>query len=936
MVSAAADFVAFDLETTGLSPKSDRVIEIGAVRLGPDMAVRDRLELLVDPSMPIPLAVQRLTGLTDRDVRGAPSPPEAMAQFADFCDGARLVAHGGAFDMAFCAALVPQAFGGSRTVFDTLDLARILLPAAASHSLPLLSEALEIVHDRPHRALSDAEATAMLFRHLVDKAESVPGTLLDALRRVAAEAPGALREFFDEVVRGHGSAPNGRGPMVPAAVAGSLAATGEFVGALDGPLPEVVATLLGPGGPVAQRVPAYEYRDAQVQMARAVAQTLDRGGRLLVEAGTGVGKSLAYLLPLALWTQRTGRRAVVATHTITLQEQLADKDLRALREFLPNPPETAMLKGRQHYISLRRWERFLATPSHGPHGAVDLDVVRFKLKLLCWLAQTQTGDKSELRLAGADDQLWLRVQSEADDCLGAACANWRDSRCFMVAARRKALRADLVVTNHSLLLADAEREGQVLGAYSALVVDEAHHLEEAATKQLGATLRAADVLGVLDRLGEPAAAGSELSSALAAAREATHRIFGDVKGFIVEHFGSDGAANATLGLRDEVRTSDRFQSTLHRAAWHALRAYRTAATALLDSRGTRPIQGNLLPQPDRVDDELALAAQALADAADVVERVLLQTSEARVAWLELRAEQAELHEAPVDVAETLRRSVFDRVEAGVLTSATLSVAGSFDYVKRRTGVGEQADELILDSPFDFLSQALSVLPTGIPPYDDPAYDQALTDLCADIAVRLRGRMLVLFTGYSPLKRVHALLLSRMANVGIAVLGQGLDGTRRQVLASFLKNPQTVLLGTNTFWEGIDIPGDALSCVVIAKLPFPVPTDPLVQARAQLVSDPFAQLALPEAVLRLKQGFGRLIRHGGDRGAVVLCDSRLATREYGRAFIEALPRAAVARVRLEDVGDAVEAFVVHGMAPPAADLEFLTAMAASHAWEDEPA
>ena len=935
-MGAAADFVAFDLETTGLSPKSDRVIEIGAVRFGADMAAHDRLELLVDPGMPVPLAVQRLTGLSDRDLRGAPSPQEAMAQFADFCAGARLVAHGGMFDMAFCSALVPQAFGTGRAVFDTLDLARILLPLAASHSLPLLSGQLEIAHDRPHRALSDAETTWQLFRHLVELAERMPATLLDTMRRVAAEAAGPLGDFFREVVSTQPAATTSRPVPVPV----PSPATPEPIvvpGAteLDGPLPDVVATLLGPDGPVARRIPSYEYRDAQVQMARAVAQTLDRGGRLMVEAGTGVGKSLAYLLPLALWARRTGNRAVVATHTVTLQEQLADRDLRALREFLPGAPETAVLKGRQHYISLRRWERFLATPSRGAHGAVDLDVVRFKLKLLCWLAETQTGDKGELRLAGQDDQLWQRVQSEAEDCLGAACANWRDGRCFMVAARRDALRADLVVTNHALLLADAEREGQVLGAYQALVVDEAHHLEESATQQLGATLRAADVLSVLDRLGEPEDTGTEVATALASAREATQRIFGDVKGHLIEHFGSDGAANGTLGLRDEVRADERFQATVQRAAWHALRAYRAAATALLDARGTRPFQQELLPQPDRLDDELALSAQALNEAADVIDRVILNPWADRVAWLELRAEQAELHEAPIDVSQSLRATVFDRVDAAVLTSATLAVARSFDYVRQRTGIGEQAHELILDSPFDFLSQALSVLPTGIPPYDDPAYDQALTDLVADVAVRLRGRLLVLFTGYSPLKRVHGLLQSRMANVGIAVLGQGLDGTRRQVLASFVSNPQTVLLGTSTFWEGIDVPGDACQCVVIAKLPFPVPTDPLVQARAQRVGDPFAQLALPEAVLRLKQGFGRLIRHGDDRGAVVLCDSRLATREYGRAFLEALPRAGVARLPVTEVGRAVEDFVVRGISPPG-EQEFMTAVAASSAWEDEPA
>jgi predicted DnaQ family exonuclease/DinG family helicase len=930
MGTTAADFVAFDLETTGLSPKSDRVIEIGAVRFDADLQPVDRMELLVDPAMPIPLAVQRLTGLSDRDVQGAASPQEAMAQFADFCDGTRLVAHGGIFDMAFCASLLPQAFG-NRAVFDTLDLARILLPVALSHSLPLLSQQLDIEHDRPHRALSDAETTARLFRQLVDIAEALPPGLLDTMRHVAAEAPGPLHDFFAAVVP-RDARPYHPFPLpLPTNVA-PPPANGRV--APEIPLPDAVAALLGPDGPLATTLPTYEYRDAQVQMSRAIAQSLDRGTRLMVEAGTGVGKSLAYLLPLALWTQRTGRRAVIATHTITLQEQLADKDLTALRALLPTPPETAMLKGRQHYISLRRWERFLATPSRGPHGAVDLDIVRFKLKLLCWLAQTSTGDRSELRLAGPDEQLWQRVQSEAEDCLGSACANWRDGRCFMVAARRHAAEADLVVTNHALLLADAETDGQVLGAYNALVIDEAHHLEESATNQLGATLRAADVLSIIDRLGSPQAAATQLDEALAAAREATQRIFGDVKGFLIEQFGADSAANGTLGLREEVREQERYQ-VLTRAAWHALRSYRSAATALVEARGTRPFQDALFPQPDRVDDELAIAATALADAAEVVERVLVAPRAEHVAWLELRAEQAELHEAPIDVSEQLRRSVFDRVDTTVLTSATLAVGGSFDYVRSRTGIGSGAAELILESPFDFLRQALSVLPTGIPPYDEEGYDQALADLCADVAVRLRGRTLVLFTGYSPLKRVHALLQSRMANAGIAVLGQGLDGTRRQVLASFLKNPQTVLLGTNTFWEGIDIQGDALSCVVIAKLPFPVPTDPLVQARAQRVGDPFAQLALPEAVLRLKQGFGRLIRHGEDRGAVVLCDSRLSTREYGRAFFDALPRAGLARVPLGDVGRVVDDFVHRGVAPPPPD-EFMPTVAAAHAWEDDPA
>ena len=258
--------------------------------------------------------------------------------------------------------------------------------------------------------------------------------------------------------------------------------------------------------------------------------------------------------------------------------------------------------------------------------------------------------------------------------------------------------------------------------------------------------------------------------------------------------------------------------------------------------------------------------------------------------------------------DRLREAVLRRPDAAVLTSATLSVGGSFDHLRHRLGLGAEGEELVVSSPFDFLTQALTVLPEGIPGHDDPEYDAALQGLVGDIGRRLGGRTLVLFTGYGPLRRLHGPLKRRLEPHGIAVLGQGLDGTRRQLLGSFLANRRTVLLGTSTFWEGVDVPGDALSCVVIAKLPFPVPTDPLVQARTSGMGDAFRDHALPVAALRLRQGFGRLIRRAGDRGAVVLCDPRIATREYGQAFLAALPPTRVARPALHATGRLVEDFV----------------------------
>ena len=907
------DFVAFDLETTGLSPKSDRIIEIAAVRFSRDFRVVDRLDLLVDPGVPVPLAVQRLTGLADSDVTGAPSGVEGAAQLADFCEGARLVAHGAAFDLAFCAALVPGAFAG-RTVLDTLELARILLPLAPSHSLPLLSTALDIEHLRPHRADSDSEATRLLFTHLVETAEALPSPLLASLRALVERIRGPLHDFFVEVVGGDGdrSVPLVVGSALSRRGGAEPAAAGAVAPAVIGSLAGAAVDLLGPSGPLAASE-GYEYREPQLQMARAVAQTLERSGRLLVEAGTGTGKSLAYLVPLALWARETGRRAVVATHTINLQEQLADRELATVSDLVGSRVAHAVLKGRQHYISLRRWDRFLATPDHGGHG-LPLETLRFKLKLLCWLAETEAGDRGELRLAGSEETLWERVRSETGDCLGAACANWRDARCFMVAARRAAAGAELVITNHALLLADSERQGQVLAPYSALVVDEAHRLEEAATRQLGHELRAGTVLAVLDRL-RPDDEG-ELALALARGREAVQRLFGDVKGFVAASLGIDHPGNASLALGEATRADPGYVH-LERSALHARSRLREAAEALRDARGGYAPQGALLPQPDRLDEELDLAAATLDEAAAIVDRILCNPVPESVSWLELRAEQGELHEAPLQVGDRLSGNVFDHVEATVLTSATLSVGGSVDFVRRRTGVGEGAEALVLPSPFDFLSQALCVVATDVPGYDDPAHAVALADLAAGVAGRLGGRTLVLFTGYAPLRSVHALMTTRMEAQGIAILGQGLDGTRRQVLASFVRNTRSVLLGTTSFWEGIDIPGDALSCVIIAKLPFPVPTDPLVAARGALLRDPFAELALPTAVLRLRQGFGRLIRRTADRGAVVLCDPRLESREYGPTFLQALPEALIVREPAAGVPEIVEEFVARGRVPETA-------------------
>ncbi len=912
MIQGAAPpehLVAFDLETTGLSPRSDRILEIGAVRYDDGLRRIDELQIIVDPQMPIPLAIQRLVGLTDADVRGAPPPAVAAARFAGFCDGARLIAHGGTFDLLFLRSLLSESFGAG-WIYDTLDLARILLPTFESHSLPLLSRRLGITHDRPHRALSDAQATGDLFRLLVGAGRALPEPTRAEMRRVAAQAPGPLAGFLSDVMRRPGieALPliDAESPARARQAIERSTATIATGGTRD--VGTAAAELLGPAGPFAAN-DRYEYREAQVQMALAVGQTLERKRRLLVEAGTGVGKSLAYLVPLALWAARTGKRAVVATHTVNLQEQLADRDLPAVISSLDRPLSVAVLKGRNHYLSLRRWQRFLVTPDV-EGGEPDITAIRFKLKVLAWLATSRTGDRSEVFLSGDEEQLWRRVASDVTDCLGPACANWPTARCFMVGARRNASDAAIVVSNHALLLAGTERQGQVLGPYEALVIDEAHHLEAVATEQLGTTVRFGDLALVLDRL--PAMPGSSLGADLERCREAGHRLFGDAKGFMAGKLGGEHASNGRVGLTEGVRGDSGF-GFVERSAIHAVGVLqRTAASIVAGMAGA--VQADLLPQPDRAGDELEYASIALAGLAAAIDHVLCRPRPGMVAWIEMRAEQAELHEAPIDVSGPLAEAVFDPAESVVLTSATLSVAGTFEFIRARVGIGSAADELSLPSPFDYLRQALCILPEDATAYDDPAHDLQMTALIDGIAGHLDGHTLVLFTSYGPLKRVWSLLQDRLDARGIASLAQGLDGTRRQILQSFLADPRTVLLATSSFWEGVDIPGDRLRCVVIDKLPFPVPTDPLVRARSDHLRDPFGEYILPVAVLRLRQGFGRLIRSASDHGVVVLCDPRLRTRQYGGGFLRALPPAPIALAPLDEVPAMVDGFVNAGKLP----------------------
>jgi predicted DnaQ family exonuclease/DinG family helicase len=880
------EYVALDLETTGLDPARDRVIEVGAVAFTPDQ-VTSTLEQLVDPGRPVPDTVLRLTGIRQEELRGAAAPEVALRRLSEFVRGRQPVGHGARLDVEFLEAA--GLWDESQQILDTLDIARILLPAAGSHSLPLLSSEMGFTQPRPHRALDDADATRQLLLRLREEAVALDENLKESMLALVAPYEWPVARFFADALTA--SNPN---PGPETAV--RLEAAGRGRGAeLPPDDPTALAGLLGPEGPLADLIPGYEHREPQLQMLLAVAQIQARGGTLVVEAGTGTGKSLAYLVPSLSRAVAHKERVIVSTNTHTLQEQLMAKDLPGLREWLPWDFKAVLLKGRSNYISLRRWRRYLVDPCK------DSEELMFKLKILTWLHTTVSGDRSELRLYGREEVWWTRIASDPLDCVGIHCTK---EDCYVHRARAEAEAADLVVVNHALLLADAEVGGGLLPEYDHLVIDEAHHLEDAATRGLRQEVDGPGVVALLERLSggllsdlqkqpQLGASGEAFDAALPQAANAAERVrelFHIADGWVATRLGEAERREEALRITPALREGDGWD--------HIKLSGENAVTAVaaLDGSlrkavaGVREWLGG--EEPDQGIRELEMIRGRLEAAQTVLGEALLHPDPNRVYWFSQvsRAENLLLRAAPINVGMLLRDRVYAERRSTVFTSATLSVGGTFDYFSSRVGLGPEIEEMILPSPFDFYHQALVCLPTDLPTPEHEEFDDAVEEIIAGVARRVGGRTLALFTSHRQLRDVHAALKQRIDLDDVLILGQGIDGQRRQLLKTFEESERPLLLGTSSFWEGIDIPGERLSCVIVVRLPFPVPTDPVYAARAEQVRDPFLQLALPQAALRLKQGFGRLIRRSTDRGAVVILDNRILGRDYGKTFLEVLPPA----------------------------------------------
>jgi DNA polymerase-3 subunit epsilon/ATP-dependent DNA helicase DinG len=937
-------FVALDLETTGLDPKRDQIIEIGAVRFQGNR-ILDQFITFVNPGRAIPLRIQQLTGIRHSDVVKAPTlaaiAPELLAFVG--ADVTAVVAHNASFDMGFLRA---AGIHFQRPVLDTFELATMLLPNADSYSLAELCHTLQIALGEAHRALDDTLATAELFMRLNDRLTALPAATLDLLLECGREVDWPPLMLFADAREqqrrsGLAVAPDALAAVKPAVNAWLPSAVSPALLADENsarqPIPvESIDSFFAPAGPLAHHFgPLYETRSGQVQMAQQVLRAFNQGDHMLLEAGTGTGKSLAYLAPTALWSVVNQRRVVIATNTITLQEQLLEKDLLQLQAALQAAgqplPNIALLKGRNNYLCTRRLR---AWRTNRQLSAAELVLLA---KVLVWLPTTTTGDVSELFLANATERaLWQRLCSDAATCTPERCgeqAGQGNVQDFFYHARRQAEQAHLLIVNHALLVADLKAEGRVLPPYSHLIVDEAHRLDEAATDQMTYRIEWSWVLALLRRLSlddplfthlhyqlrqqEQSGLQDQLNRISRTSGQFAQQLneFADRLLYFAQHQDDvrrDAGYSQQIFLDQRRRTQQ--QWTQIELIWsqastrlHQLVDQLTKVLEKLDAlrwRQSEP-EATLYSEAQDVQSQLQTLVQRL-------DELVFQDDETDshtvITWMELNEEgnRVSLSIAPLYVNEILEKSLTLPKRTAIFTGATLRTGSGFTFIRDRLGLWH-ATALTVDSPFNYTSTTLLMMPHDLPLPDHAYYQQAVERAIIDATLATGGRTLVLFTSYAQLRTTADAIRSELDRSGITVLEHGAS-SRNRLLREYRRLEKAVLLGTRSFWEGVDLPGDELRCLVIVRLPFAVPSDPIVAARSRDLENSFSDYMLPDAILRFRQGFGRLIRRATDRGVVILLDSRLWRKEYGSAFLESLPTCTISKAPLANLSEEIPAWL----------------------------
>ena len=914
------NFLVIDLETTGLNPAEAEIIEIGAVKIQGGQ-ITESFQTLVRPKQKLLPEISELTGITDAMLTNAPSADFALQALQDFAgDFSFWVAHNKDFESAFLNPWLER----QPQWLDSIDIAKITLPLERYFRLGHLIDILQIEHDQLHRALADAMATAKLLLILLRRLIALPESLWREWLLICGSLALPLAELLRNLYQ------NTNPQLRPASFTDTLSNNQtEFTYPEPAERPEPDENYQLPLQQITgffQQLPenGFEYRPEQIKMSELVTTAFNKKQALLAEAGTGTGKSLAYLLPAALWAKGSKQQVLISTNTINLQEQLLNKDIPLLRQQLGENFGAVVLKGRSNYLCLRKWQALR-------HQA-GIDTLALYLRLAHWLRLSSTGDFSELNLWGQELEHMQELNAASETCVNFNCKMQR-SHCFVSKIRKQAQQADLLILNHSLLVTAAQLTGGnsesagILPPARYLIVDEAHQLAAVAQRQFSQRfssqhirhslgkhwqhLRPHELLRALRKLPDTV----NLTNKLDKTCQAYDKISPSAAAF-------DAATAYLLPPQQWERRNlriehQRFNPELWQPIENALgnlffdlKQFSQALNELLFELNDNDDPYFSLDAVAALQTLLASTNELLVTAQIIIDGKNLQAEpgcENCVIWLESSSqpnnpnatETPEWWVAPYDIRPLLNRCIYQDKEALVFTSATMATAQDFSYFSNELGLyllDLPQQSCLLPSPFDYQHKARLFLANDIDDYtksSEMAISQQLAEAIARLTKAANGRTLVLFTSYQQLNTVYMMLHPLLQDTDIQLLAHGRSGGRNFILESMQNNPQTCVLGVNSFWEGVDIKGANLSLLVIIRLPFAPPGTPTLEAKFEQIrregGNPFREYSLPQAVIRFKQGFGRLIRSQDDYGVCCVLDQRIwHKKSYGKHFLNSLP------------------------------------------------
>ncbi|MBA5710691.1 ATP-dependent DNA helicase DinG [Bacillus velezensis] len=916
-------FVVIDVETTGNSPKKgDKIIQIAAVVIE-NGQITERFSKYINPNQAIPPFIEQLTGISSGMVENE-LPFEAVAEeIFHLLDGAYFVAHNIHFDLGFVRHELSEA--GYELpdceVLDTVELSRIVFPGFEGYKLGELCAELNIVHDRPHRADSDAEVTGLVFLDILHKLKHLPLPTLKQLRRLSQHFISDLTLLLDSFI--HESRPAEEKSCIPYASFSikepdQIPVSRPVNAAIDLEKwnEEKEQILSG-------IIPRYEKRKGQLSMMDEVLGAFRNREHALIEAAPGIGKTIGYLVPAVLFAKAEQTPVIISTYSTLLQQQIMSKDLPLLERMFPWPVKAAILKGRSHYLCLPKFEHIL-------HEEDDnYDAVLTKAQLLVWLTETETGDAAELNLPSGGRLLWERMAYDENSFM----KKGKDSAAgFYERAKEKAQAADLIITNHALLFSDQSSETKKLPASGTVIIDEAHHFERAASEHLG---KRASYIGLhtkLSRIGTlkehgllkrmrklfytyelPAESFFDADEWMKHIQSESDAFFSSVHSFVKRRKPKDDLNRLVYSLNHKSQDK----------GFHMITDGAERLCAMLDQLlDMFSVQEKLLHQKlDQMKSGAAFLAgeyvkciRGLKEYRDTFSRLLFENDEKEAVWVEIDAKGAKnavsIYAQPLEPGEMLADQFFARKKSVVLTSATLMVEQSFQFMIERLGLSDFYPRTkSIPSPFSYDDQMNVIIPKEMKSVKYDGEREVIEHIAKYAEIMSKGKqpkILVLFTSHDMLKKVYQELKLSMEISGIQLLAQGISGgSPGKLMKTFKTASRAILLGTNHFWEGVDFPGDELSTVMIARLPFRAPDNPLHAAKCEFAKkqgkNPFQTISLPEAVLTFRQGIGRLLRTAGDKGTIVLLDQRVKTAGYGRLFLEALPTSSLLELTDAELG-----------------------------------